>query len=217
MYKGIIFDLDGTLLDTIETIAFYGNKALEKYGFEAIETDKYKYFVGDGAVQLIQRMLAFHGSHDEKTFKKVFDEYNALYNSDTFYKTTVYDGINELLKNAKGKGIKLAVLSNKPHEATIDVIKRFFGENTFDFFYGARAGIPLKPDPTSAIMLAEELEIEKEEIVYVGDTSVDMKTGNGAGFYSVGVLWGFRDKKELEGSGADLIISHPSEILKLFK
>lgn len=215
MYKGIIFDLDGTLLDTIDTIAFYGNKALEKYGFKSIETDKYKYFVGDGAVQLVQRMLAFHGSYDERIFEKVFNEYNTLYNNDTFYKTAVYDGINQLLKSAKEKGIKLAVLSNKPHEATIDVIKRFFGNNTFDIFYGAREGLPLKPDPTSAILLAKELEIDKSEIIYVGDTSVDMKTGKGAGFYSVGVLWGFRDRKELEESGADLIISHPSEILKL--
>lgn len=215
MFRGIIFDLDGTLLDTIETIAFYGNKALEKYGFKAIETKEYKYFVGDGAVQLIERMLAFRGSHDKEMFEKVFNEYNFLYNNDTFYKTTVYDGINELLKSAKEKGIKLAVLSNKPNIATQDVIKRFFGNDTFDFFYGAREGIPLKPDPTSAIMLAEEMGIQKEEIVYVGDTCVDMKTGKSAGFYSVGVLWGFRDRKELEENKADLIISHPSELLKL--
>ena len=215
MFRGIIFDLDGTLLDTIETIAFYGNKALEKYGFKAIETKEYKYFVGDGAVQLIERMLAFRGSHDKEMFEKVFNEYNFLYNNDTFYKTTVYDGINELLKSAKEKGIKLAVLSNKPNIATQDVIKRFFGNDTFDFFYGAREGIPLKPDPTSAIMLAKEMGIQKEEIVYVGDTCVDMKTGKSAGFYSVGVLWGFRDRKELEENKADLIISHPSELLKL--
>ena len=204
------------MLDTIETIAYYGNKALEKYGFKAIETEKYKYFVGDGAVQLVERMLAFHGSYDNEVFEKVFNEYNALYNSDTFYKTTVYDGINELLKSAKDKGIKIAVLSNKPHYATVDVIKRFFGEFAFDFFYGAREGIPLKPDPTSAILLAKEMSISNEEIIYVGDTCVDMKTGKGAGFYSVGVLWGFRDRKELEENGADLIISHPLEILKLF-
>ena len=122
MFRGIIFDLDGTLLDTIETIAFYGNKALEKYGFKAIETKEYKYFVGDGAVQLIERMLAFRGSHDKEMFEKVFNEYNFFYNNDTFYKTTVYDGINELLKSAKEKGIKLAVLSNKPNIATQDVI-----------------------------------------------------------------------------------------------
>lgn len=215
MFKGIIFDLDGTLLDTIETIAFYSNKALEKYGFNAIDTKEYNYFVGDGAVELVKRMLAFRGSQNEEVFEKVFAEYNMLYNSDTFYKTNIYDGINELLSGAKEKGIKLAVLSNKPHEATIDVIKRFFGEDTFDFFYGAREGIPLKPNPTSAIMLAEELGIKKEEMIYVGDTGVDMKTGKSAGFYTVGVLWGFRERKELEENGADVIVAHPTEILKL--
>ena len=96
------------------------------------------------------------------------------------------------------------------------MLGKFFVENTFDFKFGAREGVPLKPDPTAAVMLAESLEVQAEECIYVGDTNVDMQTGKNAGFYTVGVLWGFRDKKELEENGADFIVSHPTEILTLF-
>lgn len=215
MYKAIIFDLDGTVLDTIHTIAYYGNKALENNGFKAIDTQEYNYFAGDGAVELVARMLKFHGCEDKKILEKTLKEYNEMYNSNTLYKTEVFDGINELISVAREKGIKLAVLSNKPHESTIDVMSKFFEEGTFDLCYGGREGIPLKPDPTSAVAMAKELGVENHEIMYVGDTMVDMKTGKNAGFYTVGVLWGFRQRKELEENGADVIVSHPQEIIKL--
>ena len=216
MFKAIIFDLDGTLLDTVETIAYYGNKALKKFGFCDIETEKYKYLAGSGAKNLVKGMLQTVGAYDDEIFGKVFEYYNEEYNKDTLYKTAVYDGINDLLSKAKKSGLKLAVLSNKPHHATVDVLGKFFVENTFDFKLGAREGVPLKPDPTAAVMLAESLEVQAEECIYVGDTDVDMQTGKNAGFYTVGVLWGFRDKKELEENGADFIVSHPTEILTLF-
>ena len=216
MFKGIIFDLDGTLLDTIETIAYYGNTTLEKFGFKSIDTKKYNYMAGLGAKHLVKSMLSESGSEDEEVFERVFLDYNKSYNVDPLYKTEVYDGINELICNAKKHDMKLAVLSNKPHEATVDVINNFFDNGTFDICFGAREGVPLKPDPTPAIAVANKLGLSPEECIYVGDTDVDMKTGKGAGFYTVGVLWGFRDRQELEENGADIIVSRPEEIADLF-
>lgn len=215
MFKGIIFDLDGTLLDTIETIAYYGNKTLEKFGFKSIETGKYNFMAGKGAKHLVKCMLSESGSENEELFERVFLDYNKSYNIDPLYKTAVFDGINELILQAKKRGMKLAVLSNKPHTATVDVIDYFFDKGTFDICLGARDGVPLKPDPAPALAVANELGLSEDECIYVGDTDVDMKTGKGAGFYTVGVLWGFRDYKELEENGADIIVSHPSEIIKL--
>ena len=217
MYKGIIFDLDGTVLDTIETIAYYSNKALEEFGFNKIETKKYNYMAGNGAKVLIERALKEAGADVPKVFDRVFEFYNREYNTDTLYKTKVYEGIRELICIAKEKGLKLAILSNKPHAATADVVGKFFDEGTFELCFGAREGVPLKPHPAAAIAVAEELSLSPEECIYVGDTDVDMKTGKGAGFYTVGVLWGFRQRDELEESGADLIVSHPQEIVDLFK
>ena len=216
MYKGIIFDLDGTLLDTIETIAYYGNKTLGEYGFEPIETKKYNFMAGNGAKHLVKSMLAASGVEDEELFERVFKDYNIAYHTDALYKTKVFDGINELISEAKNRGMKLAVLSNKPHAATVDVIEHFFEKGTFDLCFGAREGIPLKPDPEPALAVAKELGLACGECIYVGDTDVDMKTGKGAGFYTVGVLWGFRERQELEEHGADMIISKPTDILKLF-
>lgn len=217
MFKGIIFDLDGTLLDTIETIAYYGNKTLEKYGFSNIETEKYKFMAGNGAKYLVKCMLAESGVESEELFERAFVDYNKSYNVAPLYKTTVFDGINELILEAKRRGMKLAVLSNKPHTATVDVINNFFDKCTFDICLGARDGVPLKPDPAPALAVANELGLSKDECIYVGDTDVDMKTGNSAGFYTVGVLWGFRDRQELCENGADKIVSHPSEIIELVK
>lgn len=215
MFKAAIFDLDGTLMNTIETIAFYANSTLEEYGFKAIETKKYNYMVGNGALQLVERMLKENGCEDVEIIQKVLKSYNEAYDKDTLYKTYIYDGIKELLQTMKKKGLKTAVLSNKPHNATLDVISKMFGENVFDFVYGARDGVPLKPDPTAAKMIAEEMGLKKEECLYIGDTCVDMKTGKSAGFFTVGVLWGYRDRKELEENGADKIVAAPDEIESL--
>ena len=215
MFKGIIFDLDGTLLDTVATIAYYGNKTLARYGFAPIETKKYNYLAGNGAKSLVRGMLAESGVEDEELFEKAFADYMKEYNSDPLYITKVFDGINELIVRAKSSGVKLAVLSNKPHSSTVMIIDHFFEKGTFDICYGARDGVPLKPDPAPAFAVAAELGLDCSECIYVGDTDVDMKTGKNAGFYTVGVLWGFRDRPELEENGADMIVSKPTEILNL--
>lgn len=212
-YKAIIFDLDGTLLDTLETISYYANQALEKFSIAPYEKDAYRYMIGNGAKTLIRRMLAGRNCETEEMFEKVYPTYISAYNSDTLFKTEIYPGICDLLKNLREKGLQMAVLSNKPHEATVPIIKNFFGEETFAVMRGAMEGVPIKPDPTAALDIAVGMGVKPEECLYVGDTAVDMETGKRAGFYTIGVLWGFRDEKELSESGADFIAEKPTEIL----
>ncbi len=213
VYKAVIFDLDGTLLDTLETLAYYGNLALEKWGYTPYEKDAYRYMVGSGAKNLIRRMLQKQGKETEEAFEKVYKTYIQAYHNNTLYKTAVYPGIKALLEALSQKGLRLGVLSNKPHEATVPILKSFFGENLFTVMRGGMDGVPLKPDPTAALQVAEEMGAKPEECLYVGDTAVDMETGKRAGFYTIGVLWGFRDFEELSAAGADRIIERPGEIL----
>ncbi len=217
MIKLCIFDLDGTLLDTLGTISYYGNEALKKCGIEPILKEDYKYHVGQGIYNLIKNMLNAKNCCTEENFNKVFKIYDDAYNSNTTYKTEVYDGIKELLDNLKRDGIKIAVMSNKPDFATKSVAYDFFGRGYFDIVLGQRENIAIKPDPYSVIEIINKLDVSKEEVIYIGDTSVDMKTGKNAGLNTVGVLWGFRDEKELTESGADLIISNPNELYEYIK
>lgn len=215
--KGIIFDLDGTLLNTLKTIAYYCNAALEKYGIVPYAEEKFKYMVGNGAKNLVHRMLEGRNIKDEDTFQKVYTHYNDIYNSNTTYLTEIYPGIPALLETIRDAGMKAAVLSNKPQAATVPIIKSIFGEDTFEAVYGGREGVPLKPDPTAALAIAKELDVEPSACLYVGDTSVDMQTGKNAGFYTIGVLWGFRTRQELEEAKADMIAESPADIEKLIR
>lgn len=210
--KAVIFDLDGTLLDTLETLSYYANATLETLELAPYDKDEYRYMIGNGAKVLIQRMLA--GRNADALFEKAYPMYISSYNSDTLFKTKIYPGISELLKALQERNIKMAVLSNKPHEATVPIIKSFFGEDTFSEIRGAMEGVPIKPDPTAALEIASVLGCAPEECLYVGDTAVDTETGKRAGFYTIGVLWGFRDRKELTEGGADFIAESPLEILK---
>ncbi len=214
MKKLCIFDLDGTLTNTIPAIAYFGNIALKKYGFPAIPDDRYKILVGNGRDLLIHRMLAEFDADTEENFNKVGAEYDKGYEADPLYKTLPYDGIIELLDALIEKGVKIAVLTNKPNNVAQDVIRLFFGER-FDIVFGQREGIAIKPDPQGAIMIAEEFGFNKEDICFVGDTNVDIKTGKNAGYDAIGVLWGFRDEAELRDAGADYIVAHPSEIMDI--
>lgn len=213
MIKLCIFDLDGTVLDTVHTIAYYGNYALQKHGIAPIDAEEYKYFAGNGAVNLIKRALRFRNELTEETFQKVFADYNAAYNADTSYLTAPFSGMQETLDGIKARGIKMAILSNKPHFATCGVISSLFGEGYFDCVYGQREDVPIKPDPTAVLQIMEEMNAKPEECLYIGDTGTDMKTGKNAGLYTVGVLWGFRGKAELLESGADVIIEKPQQLL----
>lgn len=213
MYKCMVFDLDGTVADTLTTISYYGNTSLEKFGLETIDKEKYKKLVGNGYINLIRNMLLEIGKEGDPVFDELAPFYHDEYEKDSTYLTKAYEGIPELLKALKEKGFKLAVFSNKPHGATEKVVGELFGD-MFDICYGAREGFPLKPDPSVLFEILESFDAKPSECIYVGDTSTDMKTGKNAGAFTVGVLWGFRDRDELEKTGADLIVSHPDEILK---
>ena len=217
MKKLYIFDLDGTLLDTIKTIAYYGNYALKTNGISEIEIEKYNYFAGNGAKTLIKRMLKYNGIEQEEVFEKVFKDYNEAYNKNTTYLTTVFDGLKEALDKIKNNGAKIAVLSNKPHFATVSVTEALFGKGYFDLIFGQRENIPIKPDPCGVYEIMKHFNVTKEECVYVGDTGTDMQTGKSAGLYTVGVLWGFRKEDELEKFGADKIIKEPEELVFLIR
>ncbi len=215
MVKLCIFDLDGTVLDTVGTIAHYGNYALEKHGIEPIPSCEYKYLAGTGASNLIKNMLRFRQCYCDELYEKVYRDYNAAYNADVTYQTTIFEGLKEVLDSLKAKGCLLAVASNKPDFAARTVVRALYGEDYFVYVTGQTPGGPLKPDPAMVLEILNRLDIKKEECLYIGDTSTDMLTGKNAGLFTVGVLWGFRDKEELLESGADAIIAHPDALFIL--
>lgn len=217
MIKACIFDLDGTLTNTLPTISYYGNAALAKNGFAPFDEERYKYFIGNGAKTLVERMLTAGGNMSEENLARVFGDYNSAYNEAPLYQTAVYDGILPLLHAIKERGVLTAVLSNKPDFATRSVVEHFF-PSLFSVAHGGREGVPLKPAPEGALLLMHELGVKNPaDVLYVGDTSVDMDTGKAAGFFTVGVLWGFRTEDELRAHKADAIVSRPNEILQYIK
>lgn len=215
MKKCCIFDFDGTLADTLETLAYFVNKTLNNYNLPKIETEKFKYLAGDGARNLIKRSLKLSLPSWSKEFEdKFFSEYSAAYDADFMKLCKIYEGIPELLTVLKAKNIKLTILTNKPHNIAVKTIETLFGKNTFDIVLGQQENFPIKPDPKGAFQIINELNLIANDCIYIGDTSTDMKTGKNAGIFTVGVLWGFRDGPELEATGADAIISKPAELLK---
>lgn len=213
MYKCCVFDLDGTLADTLNTIDYYCSRTLEHFGLPKIEKEKYKYLVGNGYKALIHGMLKEINAPDNLS-EKLAPYYHDVYETDSLYLTKPFDGIDSLLKSIKSKGMKTAVLSNKPHGAVTDVTEKLYGKNTFDLCYGFREGTPLKPNPSMLINILTEFGAKASECIYIGDTSTDMETGKRAGAFTIGVLWGFRQRKELEDSGADMIAEKPYDIIK---
>lgn len=211
--KAAIFDLDGTIVDTLESIALAGNRMLIECGLEAIEKEKYKYFAGDGADTLVERVLRSAGDKDLAYFEKAKSIYKRLFEENCVYKVIAFEGMKETLEEMKHRNIKIAVLTNKPHERAITVLNATFGENFFDLVIGQKEGFPKKPDPKGAILIAQTFQIKPEDCIYIGDTDVDMQTGNRAGMFTIGVLWGFRTKEELEENKAKAIISAPIQLL----
>ena len=214
MIKACIFDLDGTLCDSVVSIGTCVNHVLEEFSLPQIEMEKYKIFVGDGVHQLIVRALAYVKA-DEALVEPVQKRYLERFQEECLYEVRPYEGIRDMLQAIRERGIPMAVLSNKPHENTKKVIAALFGEDLFTLVRGQQAGVPRKPDPAGALLEARELGAAPEECLYVGDTATDMQTGNTAGMQTVGVLWGFRDRQELKESGAKHIIGQPMELIGL--
>lgn len=213
-YEAVIFDLDGTLLNTIEDIADSFNAVLRKRGYNTFTVQDYKYFVGKGVNVLIQRAM----KEDEiqaDLFAQIKKEYYEEYGAKSAVKTKPYEGIMKFLNDLEGNSVRINVLSNKPHSQTLTVMNNYFKNINFDNVYGKKEEFPIKPNPESAFDIIEKLAINKEKILYVGDTLTDMLTAKNAGLDSVGVLWGFRNRKELEEHDAKYIVSRPEEILKI--
>ncbi len=211
-YKAVIFDLDGTLLDSLEDLACSTNLALQRFGFPSHEIEKYKYFVGDGVYTLLSRTIPPE-SGDKAILQACVAAMKEEYGKRWDHKTRPYGGISELLEKLDEKCLKKAVLSNKPQEFTKLIIEKFFVANSFQSVLGERKEIPKKPDPIGALETARILEVKPAECLYLGDTDVDMLTAKRAGMFGIGVLWGFREKDELLANGAQALIEHPLDLL----
>ena len=212
--KVVIFDLDGTLSDSIHSIKYSGDRTMEKFGYGPFSEEQYKYFVGDGARNLVKRALAAGGDTELAHFEEAYALYREIFRENCMYRVRPYEGIPELLATLKVQHVKIAVLSNKPHAETVNVVETLYGKGYFDVIEGQKEGLAIKPSPDGVFRILERLSLGAEDLLYLGDTATDMKTGKGAGAFTVGALSGFRDRAELEEGGADAVIEHPLELLR---
>lgn len=215
MYKACIFDLDGTLTDTLESLTYCVNSTLKELGLKQITDEQCKSFVGNGARYLIEKSLQAAGDKELAKVEEAVEIYKRIFKVNCTYHVKPYDGIVDLLHVLKSQGIKLAVLSNKPHLQTVDVVETFFGKEMFARVQGQQEGIPRKPDPAAALSIAKQFELAPEECVYIGDSDVDMQTGNAAGMRTVGVTWGFRTREVLIQNGANHTIDRAEELITI--
>jgi len=213
-YKAVLFDLDGTLLDTLKDIADSVNTALDHLGFPKHELKAYRYFVGDGREALAIRALP-EQHRDMITVDQLATSIEAEYSKRWANNTRPYQGIPEMLGALKDLGIKMAILSNKPQSFTELMVSGLLPQWRFEVVVGALPSMPKKPDPTAALQIAQQLNIHAIEFLYLGDSDVDMKTATAAGMYPVGALWGFRNTDELLAGGAKELIQHPADLLHL--
>ena len=211
--RGCIFDLDGTLTNTLESLTYSVNLTMKEMGLPSITMDQCRRFVGEGARKLIERTLRACGDENLSRLEEGLKVYGRIFHDNCTYHVTPYQGIPELLQSLKEKGVLLAVLSNKPHEQAVKVVKEIFGERWFDYVSGQQEGIEKKPDPAGVIHIMETLKLTNEECLYVGDSEVDVRTGNNAGVRTIIVSWGFRTREELKEAGARTVIDSPLELL----
>lgn len=221
----VIFDMDGTLLNTLADIAHSINSALQRHGFPTHPTDSYRMMVGFGLRQSVARAieagkpLASDSEAGEEVTKELLDlmavEAQTAYAADPVSRTGFYDGMAGLLTSLADRGVPMAVLSNKPDRLVQLIGQEFLGQWNFRGILGARDGSPRKPDPTTALQLAEKMEAKPAEVLFLGDSDIDMITAGRAGMLAVGALWGFRDADELWAAGAQTVVNHPEEILSI--
>ncbi len=213
---GVIFDLDGTLINSLADLADAANAALSRFGYPVHGLDAYRHFVGNGLETLMRRALpAGEAERLGPGFAAVPDAMREIYGRAWDVKTTPYPGIPELAAALAARGIPSAVLSNKPDPWTGIVVRRFFPDVPFAAVHGALPDVPLKPDPAGALRTAAEMGLAPDRLFFVGDSNVDMLTAVRAGMFGVGVTWGFRDEQELREAGARAIINAPEELLRL--
>lgn len=213
-YKAILFDLDGTLLDTLEDLATAANRVLAARGLPMHPLDAYRYFVGDGVRSLVERILP-EELRSTAAVEEVVTAFQQEYGENWRHRSRPYPGIPRMLDQLAAHGLRFSILSNKPDGFTRLCVQELLPRWTFDPLLGQRPEVPKKPHPAAALEIARRLGLSPAEIVYVGDTAVDMQTANSAGMDGVGVLWGFRTADELRAAGARFLITHPEELLPL--
>ncbi|MDR1112547.1 MAG: HAD family hydrolase, partial [Bacteroidales bacterium] len=209
MIKLVIFDLDGTLLNTIDDLASSCNYLLRKYHLPEHTTDQYRHFVGNGIPKLLERMLPAHLKTDHEFRGALLEEFLDHYAQHKADLTAPYQGIPELLATLRDCHIAIAVASNKAHEAIAPLLKHYFPDIPFAASFGQRTGFPLKPDAAVVEAILEIVQVDKSETLYVGDTGVDMQTAVNANVTAIGALWGFRTKEEILNAGAHYVVTSP--------
>lgn len=212
--KLVIFDLDGTLVDTLADLAGAMNTVLACLGYPTHPVPDYRFKVGNGVAKLVERALP-EAARQPAVMAEALQQFLDYYNRHDMEATAPYAGIPELLRQLRARGMQLAVASNKPHAAAVEIVRHYFGKGLFDCVYGQRPGAPVKPDPAIVRDILQALHRTPEETLYVGDSAVDMETARRSGLVSVGVLWGFRPESELRAAGARHLAASPDEILSL--
>jgi phosphoglycolate phosphatase len=212
--RAVIFDLDGTLLDTLADIADSANRALIAHGFPDHQRSTYRQFVGDGSAILISRALP-PNQRSDATIQSCLENFIRDYSHNWHQATKPYDGLARLLRELQNRNIRLAVVTNKPHRFAVSMVAHYFADCPFDPVLGQRDGVPKKPDPAQALAAAAKIGVEPSSCIFIGDSAVDMETACNAGMQPVGAGWGFRSAKELLDSGARAVIYRPMEMIEL--
>ena len=215
-YKAVLFDLDGTLLNTLEDLGDTVNQILEKDGFPIHPIESYRFFVGEGATMLIKRALP-ESERNKSTLCRCVYAFNQLYEQNWNIKSKPYAGVDSMLDFLVAGGIRIGVLSNKPNAFAQKCVGEMLGKWKFDQVLGQQENLPCKPDPAGALKIARSLDFPPESFLYLGDTGIDMKTANAARMFAVGVLWGFRPREELQNHGAQALIEKPEELLHFWQ
>lgn len=217
MYKACIFDLDGTLTNTLDSLVYSTNETLKEMKLPQITEDECRLFVGNGARVLMEKALSSSGVENLARIEEAMQIYGRIFDANCTYHVVPYEGITEMLESMKNQGLKLAVLSNKPHKQAVHVVETIFGRETFQWIQGQIDTVPRKPNPTAVLQIAEKLGVSPAETMYIGDSEVDVATGKNAQMHTVGVTWGFRGKAVLENAGAESIVDSPKEIINMIE
>ena len=212
-YTHVVFDLDGTTLNSLEDLADACNWVLENHGWPTHPLDAYRYFVGNGVIRLLERATPDEAK-TEPVWEQVTQAFHARYHAHKADKTRPYEGLPELLDDLRGRGVTIAVLTNKPHSAALPIVEQYY-PGVFHLVQGAVPEMPVKPDPALLHQVMAQIGARPEHTLFVGDSNVDIQTARNGGVDSCGVLWGFRTREELEGEGATYIAAHPKDIIAL--
>ena len=215
MNKAVIFDLDGTILDTLTDIAENINKMLEHFGYPQLSNREIMQYIGNGAKNLVKRSIKVELS--EKELDEKLEYYNYIYTAAPSDNTCVFNGLDEVINQLKERGYKTGILTNKPQMTTDKVCEKYLSNLKFDIIVGQREGVPIKPDPTSLNQMLKDFNVEKQNAYFVGDGETDALTAKNAGINGISVLWGYREKAQLESVGATVFASSPKELLKIIK